>query len=305
MRVRKAVIPAAGLGTRFLPVTKALPKEMLPIVDKPTIQYIIEEAVDSGIEDILIITGRGKWPIVDYFDRSPELETTLENKEKSDQLEMVKELSKIANIHYIRQNEPLGLGHAVHCAKSFVGNEPFAVMLGDDIVKSPEPALKQLIEAAEKNDASVIGVREVPESDVSKYGIIDLVDNEGNIYKVRDFIEKPSPEYAPSRLAIMGRYVLRPAVFKCLEDLPPGAGGEIQLTDALRLLRMLEPVCACAFEGVRYDAGDKLGYLKATVEYALDSPELGEEFALYLDQLYKRLNNYDRAKDEIAATKDK
>ncbi|MEG6614819.1 UTP--glucose-1-phosphate uridylyltransferase GalU [Peptococcaceae bacterium 1198_IL3148] len=287
MKVRKAVIPAAGLGTRFLPVTKALPKEMLPIVDKPTIQYIIEEAVNSGIEDILIITSRGKWPIVDYFDRSPELETSLEDKGKVEQLEMIKRLSSLANIHYIRQNEPLGLGHAIYCAKSFIAGEPFAVLLGDDIVKSDVPALKQLIMVAEQHNSSVVGVREVPEADVNKYGIVDTSDQEGPIYQVRDFIEKPALEDAPSRLAIMGRYILNPSIFKCLEDLPAGANGEIQLTDALRVLRMLEPIYACQFEGTRYDAGDKLGYLKATVEFALESPDLGPGFARYLAELYQ------------------
>jgi UTP--glucose-1-phosphate uridylyltransferase len=291
MKVRKAVIPAAGLGTRFLPATKALPKEMLPIVDKPTIQYIIEEAVNSGIEDILIITGRGKWPIVDYFDRAPELEASLESKGKLEQLEMVKKMSSLANIHYIRQNEPLGLGHAIYCAKSFIAGEPFAVLLGDDIVKSDVPALKQLVTVAEQTNSSVVGVREVPEADVNKYGIIDTLDKEGPVYQVRDFVEKPALEDAPSRLAIMGRYILNSSIFKCLEDLPAGTGGEIQLTDALRVLRILEPVYACKFNGTRYDAGDKLGYLKATVEFALDSPELGPSFAQYLDELYQRKNS--------------
>lgn len=287
MRVRKAVVPAAGLGIRFLPVTKALPKEMLPIVDKPTIQYVIEEAVNSGIEDILIITGRGKWPIVDYFDRSPELEAALDGKGKSSQLETIIELTKMANIHYIRQNEPLGLGHAVYCAKPFVGEEPFAVLLGDDIVKAHVPALGQLIKVAEKHNSSVIGVREVPISDVSKYGVIKPGEGTGSIYKVEDLVEKPSPKDAPSKLAIMGRYVLNVSIFKCLEDLPAGAGGEIQLTDALRVQSGFEPVYACMFEGIRYDAGDKLGYLKATVEYALESPELGEQFSRYLEYLYE------------------
>ncbi|WP_066633670.1 UTP--glucose-1-phosphate uridylyltransferase GalU [Desulfolucanica intricata] len=290
MKIRKAVIPAAGLGTRFLPVTKALPKEMLPIVDKPTIQYIIEEAVSSGIEDILIITGRGKWPIVDYFDRSPELEAFLESKEKTKPLEMIKKLSEIANIHYIRQNEPLGLGHAIYCAKTFVGNDPFAVLLGDDIVKSDIPALKQLIEVAEKENSSVIGIREVSASDVSKYGIIEPLNlnNDGQFYRVKDLVEKPAPEDAPSNLAITGRYILNASIFACLENLPPGAGGEIQLTDALKVLSRQEPVYACMFEGIRYDAGDKLGYLKATVEFALESPELGKEFSGYLDSLYEK-----------------
>lgn len=304
MKVRKAVIPAAGLGTRFLPVTKALPKEMLPIVDKPTIQYIIEEAVNSGIEDILIITGRGKWPIVDYFDRSPELEAALGGKGKSEELETIIRLTQMANIHYIRQNEPLGLGHAVHCAKSFIGKEPFAVLLGDDIVKAKVPALKQLIDIAEKNHASVIGVREVAVSDVNKYGIIQPGESVGQVYQVKDLVEKPAPAKAPSRLAIMGRYVLNASIFDCLENLPTGAGGEIQLTDALRVQAQREPVYACMFEGIRYDAGDKLGYLKATVEYALESPDFGLEFAKYLDELAEKRRHFAKAAAEVAVTKD-
>ncbi|MEG6523021.1 UTP--glucose-1-phosphate uridylyltransferase GalU [Desulfotomaculum sp. 1211_IL3151] len=304
MKVRKAVIPAAGLGTRFLPVTKALPKEMLPIVDKPTIQYIIEEAVNSGIEDILIITGRGKWPIVDYFDRCPELEAALGGKGKSEELETIINLTQMANIHYIRQNEPLGLGHAVHCAKSFMGNEPFAVLLGDDIIKSKIPALKQLIDIAEKNHASVIGVREVAVSDVNKYGIIQPGESMGQVYQVKDLVEKPAPEKAPSRLAIMGRYILNASIFDCLENLPIGAGGEIQLTDALRVQAQRERVYACMFEGIRYDAGDKLGYLKATVEYALESPDFGLEFARYLDELHQKRSNFTKAVAEVAAAKE-
>ncbi|AGL01045.1 UTP--glucose-1-phosphate uridylyltransferase GalU [Desulfoscipio gibsoniae] len=304
MKVRKAVIPAAGLGTRFLPVTKALPKEMLPIVDKPTIQYIIEEAVNSGIEDILIITGRGKWSIVDYFDRSPELEAALGGKGKSSQLKTIVQLTKMANIYYIRQNKPLGLGHAVYCAKSFVGEEPFAVLLGDDIIKAPVPALRQLIEVAESFNSSVIGVREVPISDVGKYGIIKPAEGIGSVYRVEDLVEKPSPEAAPSKLAIMGRYVLNASIFKCLKDLPAGAGGEIQLTDALRVQSGLEPVYAYMFEGIRYDAGDKLGYLKATVEYALESSELGEQFSRYLEDLYQERRNHTLALQEVAASSD-
>lgn len=304
MKVRKAVIPAAGLGTRFLPVTKALPKEMLPIVDKPTIQYIIEEAVNSGIEDIIIITGRGKWPIVDYFDRSPELEAALGGKGKSDELETIIRLTQMANIHYIRQNEPLGLGHAVYCAKSFIGKEPFAVLLGDDIVKAKVPALKQLIDVAEEKHSSVIGVREVAVSDVNKYGIIQPRESRGSVYRVNDLVEKPFPEKAPSRLAIMGRYVLNASIFNCLENLPTGAGGEIQLTDALRVQAQKESVYACMFEGIRYDAGDKLGYLKATVEYALESPDFGLEFAKYLDDLYQKRSQYAKAATEVAVTKE-
>lgn len=288
MYVTKAVIPAAGLGTRFLPATKALPKEMLPIVDKPTIQYIIEEAIEAGIRDILIITGRGKWSIVDYYDRSPELEAHLEKKGDFELLEKIKNISTMANIHYIRQNEPLGLGHAILCAKSFIGNDPFAVLLGDDIIKAEKPAIKQLIDVARMTRSSVIGVREVTESEISKYGIIDPSEHKGKIYKVKDMVEKPSLENAPSRLAVMGRYVLNPSIFAYLEKTVPGAGGEIQLTDALKVQSQEETVYSCVFEGKRYDAGDKLGYLQATVEYALDSPQLGAKFAQYLDELCRK-----------------
>lgn len=244
MKIKKAVIPAAGLGTRFLPITKALPKEMLPIVDKPTIQYIVEEAVNSGIEDIIIITGRGKGPIVDYYDRAPELEANLEQKGMFKELEMIKNLSHLARIHYIRQNEPLGLGHAIHCAKSFIANEPFAVLLGDDIVKADIPALKQIIEIAEETHSSVLGIQEVAQNDVSKYGIVDPLEFADNVYRVKDLIEKPSVEEAPSRLAILGRYVLNPSIFTYLETQTPGAGGEIQLTDAIKAQSRDEAVYA-------------------------------------------------------------
>lgn len=286
MRVTKAIIPAAGLGTRFLPVTKALPKEMLPIVDKPTIQYIIEEAVESGIEDILIITGRGKWPIVDYYDRSPELEAHLTKKGEFELLEKIKKLSNLANIHYIRQNEPLGLGQAVYCGKSFIGNEPFAVLLGDDIIKAEKPAIGQLIVAACDTGSTVIGIQEVQDSEVHKYGIVDPIESNGRLCRIKDLMEKPSLAIAPSRLAIIGRYVINPSIFRYLENISADAGGEIQLTDALKAQCKDESVYAFLFEGKRYDAGDKLGYLMATVEYALESPELGERFAKYLEELY-------------------
>lgn len=285
MKIKKAVIPAAGLGTRFLPITKALPKEMLPIVDKPTIQYIVEEAVNSGIEDIIIITGRGKGPIVDYYDRSPELEANLELKGKYQELEMVKNLSHLARIHYIRQNEPLGLGHAVLCAKSFIANEPFAVLLGDDIVKAEVPALRQIINIAEETNSSVLGIQEVDQSDVSKYGIINPLEFTQKVYRVKDLVEKPLEAEAPSRLAILGRYVLTPSIFNYLETQTPGAGGEIQLTDAIRAQSQDEAVYAGVFEGKRYDAGDKLGYLMATVEYALEMPDFGQKFSKYLEDL--------------------
>ncbi|MFA6809318.1 MAG: UTP--glucose-1-phosphate uridylyltransferase GalU, partial [Eubacteriales bacterium] len=299
MKVTKAVIPAAGMGTRFLPVTKALPKEMLPIVDTPTIQFIVEEAVNSGIEDIVIITARGKSAIIDYYDRMPELEAHLEKKGKGEYLEIIKKLSSQANIYYIRQNEPLGLGHAVHCAKSFIGKEPFAVLLGDDIIKAKKPAIKQLMEIAEKTESSVLGVREVAECEVSKYGIIDSLENKGRVFKIKDLIEKPSPDKAPSRLAIMGRYVLNPSIFKYLEGIKAGAGGEIQLTDAIRAQSKNEPVYAYMFEGKRYDAGDKLGFLQATVEYALESPELGPKFARYLEELYLSRNRVVKLTEDI------
>lgn len=304
MKVTKAVIPAAGLGTRFLPATKSLPKEMLPIVDKPIIQYIVEEAIDSGIEDILIITGRGKWSIVDYFDHSPELESHLESRGQMDILEKIKDLTNMANIHYIRQNKPLGLGHAIYSAKSFVKNEPFAVLLGDDIIKAKVPATRQLIDIAEKTSCSVIGIQEVPQSEVHKYGIVDPLDHIGAVCRVKDLIEKPVVSEAPSRLAIMGRYVINPTIFKYLEGTKPGAGGEIQLTDALRVQGRDEPVYACRLEGKRYDAGDKLGYLKATVEYALESSNLGNQFEQYLEELYlsRHKTKQKREKQRIATS---
>lgn len=291
MRVTKAIIPAAGLGTRLLPVTKALPKEMFPICNKPIIQYIIEEAINSGIEDIVIITGRGKWSIVDYFDCSPELEAYLAKKGDYQQLEKLIQLSRMANIYYIRQHEPLGLGHALNCAKSFIGEDPFAVLLGDDIIKSGIPAIKQLMEVFEETGSNVIGIKEVCERDVSKYGIIDPLTNDNNIYYVRDLVEKPLIEDAPSRLAIMGRYILNPSIFSFLEKIPKGSGGEFQLTDALKMQCKVEPVYACKLNGIRYDAGDKLGFLMATIEYALESPEIGLEFARYLDTLYEKKYN--------------
>jgi UTP--glucose-1-phosphate uridylyltransferase len=284
-KVRKAIIPAAGLGTRFLPATKAQPKEMLPIVDKPTIQYIIEEAVASGIEDIIIVTGRGKRAIEDHFDKSYELEATLAKKEKYDTLEEVQGISKLANIHYIRQKEPLGLGHAISCASRFIGDEPFAVLLGDDIVHSPEkPCLKQLIDVYERYNSSVIGVQEVPKQDVSKYGVISINQNEidNNVFHINDLVEKPKMEDAPSNYAIMGRYVLRPEIFDILENLTPGAGNEIQLTDAIKKLNELQMVVGFEFDGVRHDVGDKFGFIKATVEFALEREDLREQVLKYL-----------------------
>jgi UTP--glucose-1-phosphate uridylyltransferase len=284
-KVRKAIIPAAGLGTRFLPATKAQPKEMLPIVDKPTIQYIIEEAVASGIEDIIIVTGRGKRAIEDHFDKSYELEETLAKKGKYEQLEEVQGISKLANIHYIRQKEPLGLGHAISCASRFIGDEPFAVLLGDDIVHSPEkPCLKQLIDVYERYNSSVIGVQEVPQKDVSKYGVISINQNEidDGVFHINDLVEKPKMEEAPSNYAIMGRYVLRPEIFEILENQTPGAGNEIQLTDAIKKLNELQMVVGYEFEGERHDVGDKFGFIKATVEFALEREDLRNQVLEYL-----------------------
>lgn len=280
--VRKAVIPAAGLGTRFLPATKATPKEMLPIVDKPTIQYIIEEALASGIEDILIITGRSKRAIEDHFDRSIELELNLEASGKTKELELVRKISDI-RIHYIRQKEPRGLGHAILCAKHFVGDEPFAVLLGDDVVDSQVPALKQLIDVYDKTGASVLGVQEVPQEKVSAYGIVaGEPTGEARTVKVNDMVEKPAVEEAPSRLAVLGRYVITPEIFPILEKTEPGRGNEIQLTDALKVLAKEQPMYAYDFVGRRYDVGDKHGFLEATVEMALKRPELRDKFLTYL-----------------------
>jgi UTP--glucose-1-phosphate uridylyltransferase len=287
MKVKKAIIPAAGLGTRFLPATKAMPKEMLPIVDKPTIQYIIEEAVASGIEEILIITGRNKKPIEDHFDKAIELELNLEKGGKQDLLDIVNQSTDMANIHYIRQKEPKGLGHAISCAKAFVGNEPFAVMLGDDIVDSEVPCLKQLIDAFEEKQASILGVQEVKRENVNKYGIVKGAQISDRVYQVEDLVEKPKVEEAPSNVAILGRYIITPEIFNILENTKPGKGGEIQLTDALKTLISKEEMYAYVFEGRRHDVGDKLGFLQATVEYALKRDDLKDEFREYLQAITK------------------
>lgn len=282
-KITKAIIPAAGLGTRFLPATKACPKEMLPIVDKPTIQYIIEEALASGIKDILIISGRTKRAIEDHFDCSPELEHNLAEHGKDELLQMVRDIADI-NIHYVRQKEPKGLGHAVLCAKSFVGNEPFAVLLGDDVVYNDEyPCLKQLIDVYDATGGSVLGCQTVPKEKVSSYGIVasSATDNE-RITKVNDMVEKPAVEVAPSQLAVLGRYVITPRIFEILEQTAPGKGGEIQLTDALKVLAKEEAMYAYDFIGRRYDVGDKQGYLEATVEYALRRDDLKDKFMGYL-----------------------
>ena len=282
MKVRKAIIPAAGLGTRFLPATKAQPKEMLPIVDKPTIQYIIEEAVASGIEEILIITGRNKKCIEDHFDKSVELEMELEKNHKDELLEIVRGISDMVDIHYIRQKEPRGLGHAILCARAFVGNEPFAVLLGDDVVDSEVPCLKQLMDCYKEYKTSILGVQTVAKEDVNKYGIVDGIHIEDRVYKVKKLVEKPAVEESPSNVAILGRYIITPQIFDILKNTAPGKGGEIQLTDALQTLIESEAMYAYNFEGRRYDVGDKLGFLQATVEFALKRDELREPFINYL-----------------------
>lgn len=291
MKVRKAVIPAAGLGTRFLPATKAQPKEMLPIVDKPTLQYIIEEAIESGIEEILIITGRNKSSIENHFDKSVELELELEKSGKLELLEEVRKISDMVNIHYIRQKEPKGLGHAIYCAKSFASNEPFAVLLGDDIVYNGKPCLQQLMECYEKYKTTILGVQEVAKEDVSKYGIVDGKMIDDKIYTVNDLVEKPSIEDAPSNIAILGRYIINPEIFEILEHIEPGKGGEIQLTDGLKELAKREAMYAHVFEGKRYDVGNKLGFLEATVEFALRREDLREDFMEYLKGIVKDENN--------------
>ena len=283
-KVRKAIIPAAGLGTRFLPATKAQPKEMLPIVDKPAIQYIIEEAIASGIEEILIITGRNKRSIEDHFDKSVELENQLKEQGKYDLLGLIEEISQV-DIHYIRQKEAKGLGHAVLCAKQFVGNEPFAVMLGDDIVDAEVPCLRQLIDVYDDCQGTVLGVQEVAKDKVSSYGIVNPKKVKENIWQAVDLIEKPSVEEAPSQLAVLGRYILEPEIFALLEKTEPGRGNEIQLTDAICKLAHEKPVYAYNFSGRRYDIGDKQGYLEATVEYALKRPEIRDKFLNYLAKI--------------------
>ena len=285
--LRKAVFPAAGLGTRFLPATKAQPKEMLPLVDKPIIQYVIEEAVASGLTSIIIVTGRGKNAIEDHFDVSYELERMLESRGKTDLLEQVRAVSSMINVSYVRQGEQLGLGHAVLMARDLVGDEPFAVMLGDDIIDSEVPCMKQMIEVYEKHGGPVIAVQQVPKSEISAYGVIDGVPegDSGRVYRLRDMVEKPKAEDAPSDLAIIGRYILTPDIFEMLETTPRDKGGEIQLTNGLRALKEKRPLYGYRFDGVRHDAGNKLGFLKATVEFALKRPDLGAPFREYLKSL--------------------
>ena len=283
--IRKAVIPAAGLGTRFLPATKAMPKEMLPIIDKPIIQYVVEEAIASGIEDIIIITGRGKRAIEDYFDASPELELHLLENEKYKLLREIKDISSLADIHYIRQKEPKGLGDAVLKAEKHIGDEPFAVLLGDDIIKGNVPCIKQLMNLFEKYNKSIIGVEEVPKEKVSSYGMIKGREIAESTYLVEDIIEKPSLEEAPSNIGTVGRYVLAPEIFDGIKKTSPGKGNEIQLTDAIRMLIGKKEVYAFAFSGKRYDAGDKFGYVKAIVDFALERGDLKDDVRRYLEGL--------------------
>jgi UTP--glucose-1-phosphate uridylyltransferase len=292
--IRKAVFPAAGLGTRFLPATKAQPKEMLPLVDKPTIQYGVEEAVASGVTDLILVTGRGKNAIEDHFDRSTELEAYLESRGKTEQLEEVRKISNLINLSYVRQGEPLGLGHAVLVTKALVGDEPFAVVLGDDVMDAEPPALKQMIDVYNRVDGPVLCVERVPEEDVSSYGIVEIQPdpisdafpaNGPRVHRIKDLVEKPSRAEAPSNLAIIGRYILTPDIFAALEATAEDRSGEIQLTNGLRRLLQKRPLYACEVQGVRHDTGNKLGYLKATVYFALKRPDLAEPFRDYLEHL--------------------
>jgi UTP--glucose-1-phosphate uridylyltransferase len=286
-KVTKAIIPAAGLGTRFLPATKAMPKEMLPIVDKPTIQYIVEEAIESGVEDIIVVTGKGKRAIEDHFDIAFELEHTLEQRGKLDILEKVRKSSNV-NLHYIRQKEAKGLGHAVWCARNFIGNEPFAVLLGDDIVESQTPCTRQLIEQYERTGKSVIGVQMVGVDQTHRYGIVDPGNRVDNLYEVNRFVEKPPKGQAPSNLAIMGRYVLTPEIFDFLGEQRIGAGGEIQLTDAIQELNMAQGVYAYDFQGIRYDVGEQLGFILTTIDFALRNRDLRFPLMTELEGLMER-----------------
>jgi UTP--glucose-1-phosphate uridylyltransferase len=289
-KVRKAVFPAAGLGTRFLPATKAMPKEMLPLVDKPLIQYGVEEAIHSGIPNIIIVTGRGKSAIEDHFDVSFELEHTLETRNKRHLLKIVRDVSELIDVSYVRQKEALGLGHAVLRAKDIVGKEPFAVVLSDDVIDSEIPCLRQLLDVYEFYGASVVALMEVPGDAITAYGVVDAepVSHNGSrdrLFRIRNMVEKPKATDAPSHLAIIGRYILTPEIFEAIENVPPGSGGEIQLTDALKHLLRSRPIYGYRFEGKRYDAGDKLGFLTATIEYALKREDLGSEFRSYLQGL--------------------
>ena len=291
MGIRKAIIPAAGYGTRFLPATKAQAKEMVPIVDKPTIQYVVEEAVAAGIEEIMIVVGRGKSAIMDHFDKSHELEELLLRKKKMDVLDEVQKISNMVKIHYVRQKEPKGLGDAVLCAKSFIGDEPFAVLLADDVMMSETPSLKQLCELFDYTNNSVIAVQEVPQQDVNKYGIIKPKNDsfEANFFQIESLVEKPDIEEAPSRYAIIGRYVFRPEIFEILMELPLGKDNELQLTDAINELNKRQMVYAQIFDGKRYDIGDKIGFVKATIAFALQRDDIKEEISSYLREINDNL----------------
>ncbi len=289
MSIRKAIFPVAGRGTRFLPATKAQPKEMLPIVDKPTVQYGVEEAIDSGIEGIIMVTGRNKRAMEDHFDISYELEEELKKGNKTDLLRLVQDISAMVDIHYIRQKESRGLGHAILCARSFIDNEPFAVLLPDDLIVSKVPCLKQLIEVYKEYRTTVIGVQKVPAEDVSKYGIVSCKQVDDKVYKINDLVEKPEPDKAPSNMAIIGRYIITPSIFEHIENTEPGKAKEIQLTDALKSLMHNEAMYAYEFEGKRFDVGDRIGFLQANVEFALHRDDLKEEFANYLKEIVKTL----------------
>jgi len=284
-KVRKAVFPAAGLGTRFLPATKSSPKEMLPLVDKPLIQYVVEEAVASGIESVIIVTGRGKTAIEDHFDISFEMEALLRERGKTEELKAIRSISDLATVSYVRQQEALGLGHAVLQARDLVGDEPFAVMLSDDIIDSAVPALQQLINVYEKYDAPVVGTMQVAGENISRFGVLDVDEVSDGVYQIKDMVEKPAFADAPSDLAIIGRYILTPDIFAEIEHTAPGAIGEIQITDAMRSLLKKRPFYAVRFDGVRHDAGDKLGFLIANIEFALKRPDLAPEFKAYLRSL--------------------
>jgi len=280
--IRKAIIPAAGLGTRFLPVTKSMPKEMLPIIDKPVIHYVVEEAVDAGIEDIIIITGRGKRAIEDYFDASPELEMRLKDQKKIEQLKQLKEISDFPGIHYVRQKEPMGLGDAILKAEKHIGNEPFAVLLGDDIIVNSQSCTGQLMSVFSRFHSSIISIELLPPEKISSYGIIKGSEIEPDIFAIQDIIEKPTPDSAPSNMGAVGRYIFVPEIFDCLKRTSPGVGNEIQLTDAIRLLLQEQPVYAYKFKGKRYDTGDKLGYIETIIEYALKDPDLQKSLKKFL-----------------------
>ncbi|AMY06173.1 UTP--glucose-1-phosphate uridylyltransferase [Staphylococcus condimenti] len=283
--IKKAIIPAAGLGTRFLPATKAMPKEMLPILDKPTIQYIVEETSKAGIEDVIIITGKHKRAIEDHFDNQKELEMNLEMKGKIEELSKTQYPTKLVNLFYVRQKEQKGLGDAILCAKQFIGDEPFAVLLGDDIVQSDKPAIKQLMEQYEKTGKSVVGVQSVPDNQTHRYGIVNPMSKNDRLYEVKQFVEKPAFGKAPSNLAIMGRYVLSPNIFKYLENQESGAGGEIQLTDAIERMNSVDNVYAYEFDGLRYDVGEKVGFIKTTIDFALNNEEMKDEIKEYIKEI--------------------